>query len=40
MKLKKMLLTSGCACQWINPGACQKSVERGKYKNKLNNAAD
>ena len=39
MKLKKMLLTSGCACQWIKAGACQKSVDSGKYSNKQNNKA-
>ena len=40
MKLKKILLASGCACQCIKAGACQNKVDNGMYINRLKMAAD
>ena len=39
MKLKNMLLASGCACQCISAGACQNKEDKGRYNNMENKAA-
>ncbi len=39
MKLKKILLAKGWACQCIRAGACQNKVDKGKYISKQKRAA-